>query len=79
MAHAQAAYDVSERRALRASGFSRSSHRHRSKRDPQIALRMRLKELAAVAGRKFSGARSNVRVSVPGLLRTSSQVAAGLR
>ena len=42
----QTAYQVSERRALRATGFNRSSHRYRSRRDPQTALRLRLRELA---------------------------------
>jgi putative transposase len=44
--HFQEAYAVSERRACRASGFGRASHRYQSRRDPQLALRMRLKELA---------------------------------
>ena len=42
------AYRVSERRACSAMGFGRSSQRYRSRRDPQVALRMRLKDLAAV-------------------------------
>ena len=41
-------YQVSERRACSAMGFGRSSHRYRSRRDPQVALRLRLKDLAAV-------------------------------
>jgi putative transposase len=41
------AYEVSERRACSAMGFGRSSHRYRSQRDPQVALRMRLRDLAA--------------------------------
>jgi putative transposase len=41
------AYRVSERRACRATGFHRSTQRYRTKRDPQVELRMRLKELAA--------------------------------
>lgn len=44
--HFQEAYAVSERRACRASGFGRASHRYKSRRDPQVALRVRLKELA---------------------------------
>lgn len=44
--HFQEAYAVSERRACRASGFGRASHRYKSRRDPHVALRMRLKELA---------------------------------
>jgi putative transposase len=44
--HLQAAYQVSERRACRATGFHRSSQRYRSRRDPQSELRLRLKELA---------------------------------
>jgi putative transposase len=43
----QSAFGVSERQALRATGFNRSSQRYRSKRDPETELRMRLKELAA--------------------------------
>lgn len=42
----QQAYAVSERRARSASGFGRASHRYKSRRDPQTALRMRVKELA---------------------------------
>ena len=45
--HLRAAYRVSERRACRATGFHRSSQRYRARRDPQVELRMRLKELAA--------------------------------
>ena len=40
-------FGVSERRAVSATGFPRSSHRYRSRRDPQVSLRIRLKELAA--------------------------------
>jgi len=43
----RAAYQVSERRACRAAGFHRSTQRYRIRRDPQVELRMRLKELAA--------------------------------
>ena len=43
----RSAFGVSERRAVQASGFPRWSHRYRSHRDPQTALRIRLKELAA--------------------------------
>jgi putative transposase len=41
-------YDISERRACKTTGFERSSQRYRSARDPQMALRIRLKDLAAV-------------------------------
>lgn len=44
----QGTYQISQRRACSAMGFGRSSHRYRSRRDPQVALRMRLKDLAAV-------------------------------
>ncbi len=44
--HFQAAYAVSERRACQASGFGRASHRYQSRRDPQVPLQARLKELA---------------------------------
>ena len=45
--HLQKAYGISERRACSATGFQRSSQRYRERSDPQIELRMRLKELAA--------------------------------
>ncbi len=45
--HLQVAYDISERRACQATGFGRSSQRYKKRADPQVALRMRLKELAA--------------------------------
>ena len=45
--HLQVAYGISERRACLATGFGRSSQRYRKRSDPQVALRMRLKELAA--------------------------------
>ncbi len=45
--HLRTAYRVSERRACRVTGFHRSSQRCRSRRDPQVELRMRPKELAA--------------------------------
>ncbi len=41
-------YQISERRACSAMGFFRSVQRYQSRRDPQTALRMRLKDLAAV-------------------------------
>lgn len=43
----QSAFEVSERRAVKASGFPRSSHRYRMRRDQQALLRMRLRDLAA--------------------------------
>jgi putative transposase len=45
--HRQDAYAVGERRACGATGFRRSSQRYRSRRDPQVELRMRLRDLAA--------------------------------
>ena len=45
--HLRAAYQVSERRACQVTGFHRSSQRYQTRRDPQLELRMRLKELAA--------------------------------
>ena len=45
--HLQDAYVVGERRACSATGFRRSSQRYRSRRDPQVELRMRLRDLAA--------------------------------
>jgi putative transposase len=47
VSHLRSIYDVSERRACRATGFARTTQRYRSRRDPQIELRMRLKELAS--------------------------------
>lgn len=47
VSHLRAAYDISERRACKVTGFPRTTQRYRSRRDPQIELRMRLKELAA--------------------------------
>ncbi len=44
----RSAYEVSERRACSAMEVLRSVQRYRSRRDPQTALRMRLKDLAAV-------------------------------
>lgn len=44
--HYQDVFEVSERRACRAMGFGRASHRYQSRRDPEVELRMRLKELA---------------------------------
>lgn len=41
-------FRVSERRACRALRFPRSSHRYRGKTSAQAALRMRIRELAAV-------------------------------
>jgi putative transposase len=41
------AFGIGERRACKATGFNRSSQRYRRRRDEQIALRMRLRELAA--------------------------------
>jgi putative transposase len=45
--HLQAAYGISERRACSATGFGRSSQRYCKRSDLQVALRMRLRELAA--------------------------------
>ena len=47
--HLRSSCDVSERRARRATGFTRSSQRHRSVADPQIELRLRVRKLAADA------------------------------
>jgi transposase InsO family protein len=44
--HYQEVFALSERRACRAMGFGRASHRYQSRRDPAMELRMRLKELA---------------------------------
>src|SRR5690606_35792391 len=42
----EAAYGISERRAIRFTGFPRSSMRYRSLRETQEALRSRIRELA---------------------------------
>ncbi|MDE4275924.1 IS3 family transposase [Phaeobacter gallaeciensis] len=44
--HYQHVFEVSERRACRAMGLGRASHRYQSRRDPEVELRMRFKELA---------------------------------
>lgn len=44
---AQAAYQLSERRAIRALGVPRSSVRYRSQRVPREPLRARIREIAA--------------------------------
>jgi putative transposase len=44
---AQLVYRISERRAARLTRMVRSSQRYRSRRDPQLALRRKLKELAS--------------------------------
>lgn len=41
------AYEISERRACKATGFPRSSHRYESVRDDRAELRIRLRDLAA--------------------------------
>jgi putative transposase len=46
VSYLESVYDVSERRACRATGGARTTQRYRSRRDPQTELRMRLKELA---------------------------------
>ena len=43
----QVSYEVSERRALLATGFPRASHRYQSVRDDRADLRMKLRDLAA--------------------------------
>ncbi len=44
--HYQDVFELSERRVCQAMGFGRASHRYQSRRDPAVALRLRLKELA---------------------------------
>ena len=43
----QLSYEVSERRACRATGFSRTTHRYQSTRDDRAELRVRLRDLAS--------------------------------
>ena len=67
--HLQVAYGISERRACQAIGFGRSSQRHRKRADPQVALRMRLKELRpqrehTSAGGRRRGAASAIRRAI---------------
>ena len=45
--HLQGAYGMGEWRACSVTGFRRSSHRYRTRRDPQIELRLRPRDLAA--------------------------------
>ncbi len=45
--HLQGAHAVGGRRACHATGFRRSSQRYRSRRGPQVELRIRLRDLAA--------------------------------
>jgi putative transposase len=45
--HLDAVYQISERQGCR-TGFERSSQRYKSVRDPRVALRSRLNDLAAV-------------------------------
>ncbi len=47
MTATQVTYGVSERRACRALGCPRSSHRYQSVRDPRAELRIRLRDLAS--------------------------------
>ena len=47
MKNIERVFEVSERRALRAVGWPRSTHRYRSVAPDQAALRLRLRELAA--------------------------------
>lgn len=47
MADLVARYGVSHRRACQAMSFPRSTHHYRARRDPQDALRLRLRDLAA--------------------------------
>lgn len=44
--HLELAWEVSERRACRAMGFARSSHRYESQADRQEELRVKLREMA---------------------------------
>ena len=50
--HLQVAYGISERRACQATGFGHSSQRYRKRSDPQVAPRMRLKELALAIAKR---------------------------
>ena len=43
----QVSHEVSERRALRATGFPKSSHRYKSVKDDRAELRVRLRDLAS--------------------------------
>jgi putative transposase len=51
VAHLQSAFEVSERRACAVVGADRTSHRYRSCRPEDAAVRARLRELAAVRRR----------------------------
>jgi putative transposase len=51
VARLRAACGASERRACRALGLPRASHRYASRRDPQVALRVRLRDPAGARSR----------------------------
>jgi putative transposase len=51
VAHLQSTFEVSERRACAALGVDRTSHRYRSRRPEDAAVRGRLRELAAIRRR----------------------------
>ncbi|MDB5314556.1 MAG: family transposase, partial [Rhodospirillales bacterium] len=48
-------YRISERRACFAMGFQRSVQRYSSRSDPQVELRMRLRDLAAARAATATG------------------------
>lgn len=66
VAHARAAFDLSERRACGALGFDRSSARYASSRPNDGDLRRRLRELAA-ARRRFGWRRLRVLLAREGI------------
>lgn len=74
--HLQDAYGIGERRVCYVTGFHRSSQRYRSRRDPQVELRVRLNEmpvpdidLGPVLAGDAAGARA-VHTAVDEALRT---------
>ena len=65
--HLQGTYGVGERRACSATGFRRLSQRYRPRRDPQVELRMRLRDLAASRVRYARGALDSTESQFPGV------------
>src|SRR5215471_21727106 len=65
-AHLHQVYEVSQRRACQAIGADRSSVRYRRRRPDDVALRVRLRELAAVR-RRFGYRRLHILLQREGL------------
>ena len=66
VAHARAAFDLSERRACHALGFDRSSVRYASSRPDDAGLRLRLRQLASTR-RRFGWRRLRILLAREGI------------